>query len=1079
MPLDFSSENLFPGLKSGEGKATSIGGQLKQTAIGAGKSTLNALDFVFSTPQKAAVYGVEAVQYATSGFDPTMKPKFERPSEALGVEGGLGLAADIALDPLWFVGAPGAAAKTVKLGKEFGPLAGKTVTKEFLEAQGTIRRAATDSVIRGLEQQGYKRFGDSVSDLLYRGSLSTEQINEIGVARRTGTVDSLMARPEYKDVLIETSQTVDKLTVEGIQQLYKEGTLAPFLTSTGSEVRAFETAKWFDNRGITLKIPFTEMERTLVTKEAIDAGITNFKKAFDAIPGATKLAENLGKVFDYTGGAERGLVDIAKQSENTIERIVFQHNQLNKELATTIKQVIREGGLDETSKALLSFDNLNTALKDGTFTSEMAHAISPQLGQIYDKFDEMNKYLEKAYATYYPELKGRRYGQYITEETKQFMKEDDPMRTILGTKILKTEPEHHRQWFRFENAKGEVYWGKPQDKGLTLLKESDVLPQLKKSVEQLTDKNLNDLARQGILPGQMALPGMTEEAGKFAEIIKKKEEVIAYLEKKLADPKGYSFVDDALLSKIKSGEVELTELDTKLYQAYSEMPDVLNEAARTRLGKDKDFKLFIDDYFQIKAMDASVQARAVSNEQLAKTFIESDYIQKVTTGGKVPDGWEEVKWLGDSKAAAKNTHYYAARENARFLNRTRDILFTNEGTKAVYDSMKTFTAWWKSWTLGIFPSYHARNVVDDGFRMMLAGDMSFYDAFISPYKDGYLRMVRQFNKGEKFDEAIKIGQYTEEEAVNLASKHGVISQSVRDFDMADQLAGGISVGKVGGLLTPGVKNTIVQKGFEMGNVLENSRRLAMFADKLQKGYSPTQAAAFVRKVMFDYGELTDFEKILKSTFLPFYTFTSKATQLYLKELIASPGKYAALHKLSGDLDKNLLYEGEVPLAIPQELSNLFDSNSGKQYFINLSNYVSAISIPNQIMNFDNTFMNMLNPIIKGPIELTTDYDIFKGRQNYRGEMVSLLGLNLKKRSLAYQMMSNFRPIKEIDSLMRDATDIGTEMPLVPRLLKFGTGIKFQEFDAANRLKYFKKKAEVEAQTTKAYEKSARRLQNNR
>ena len=49
---------------------------------------------------------------------------------------------------------------------------------------------------------------------------------------------------------------------------------------------------------------------------------------------------------------------------------------------------------------------------------------------------------------------------------------------------------------------------------------------------------------------------------------------------------------------------------------------------------------------------------------------------------------------------------------------------------------------------------------------------------------------------------------------------------------------------------------IIRQGSIVGRNVENNARLWHFIEKMKKGFSPTDAAASVKKFLFDYGELT-------------------------------------------------------------------------------------------------------------------------------------------------------------------------------------------------------------------------------
>ena len=82
-------------------------------------------------------------------------------------------------------------------------------------------------------------------------------------------------------------------------------------------------------------------------------------------------------------------------------------------------------------------------------------------------------------------------------------------------------------------------------------------------------------------------------------------------------------------------------------------------------------------------------------------------------------------------------------------------------------------------------------------------------------------------------------------------------------------------------------------GRASGAAIEDNARIALFFDQLAKGSDPFAAAKHVRKYLFDYSELTPFEKGTMRRIFPFYTWTRKNFVLQMENLIANPRKYQA------------------------------------------------------------------------------------------------------------------------------------------------------------------------------------------
>jgi hypothetical protein len=77
---------------------------------------------------------------------------------------------------------------------------------------------------------------------------------------------------------------------------------------------------------------------------------------------------------------------------------------------------------------------------------------------------------------------------------------------------------------------------------------------------------------------------------------------------------------------------------------------------------------------------------------------------------------------------------------------------------------------------------------------------------------------------------------------------------------------------------------------------ENWVRVAHYLWARDKGLSPVEASFSVKSAHFDYEDLTPFEQRRMKAIAPFYTWTRKNIPYQVKQIIASPGKYAAFPK---------------------------------------------------------------------------------------------------------------------------------------------------------------------------------------
>lgn len=87
-----------------------------------------------------------------------------------------------------------------------------------------------------------------------------------------------------------------------------------------------------------------------------------------------------------------------------------------------------------------------------------------------------------------------------------------------------------------------------------------------------------------------------------------------------------------------------------------------------------------------------------------------------------------------------------------------------------------------------------------------------------------------------------------------------------------------------------------EAGRTFGTAIENNSRVAVFLSRVSKGESFEDSAKAVRKYLFDYTELTPFERNVMKRVLPFYTWSRKNIPLQIDGLLKTPQKYARYGK---------------------------------------------------------------------------------------------------------------------------------------------------------------------------------------
>lgn len=330
-------------------------------------------------------------------------------------------------------------------------------------------------------------------------------------------------------------------------------------------------------------------------------------------------------------------------------------------------------------------------------------------------------------------------------------------------------------------------------------------------------------------------------------------------------------------------------------------------------------------------------------------------------------------------------------------------------------AFKTFDSiqnWWKAQAL-VAPSYHIRNMVGNTWNNFLAGvnDVSSY------YDAGKLQM----GKSVKFtDDAGRV--WDTPSLVKAMDQTGVTGQGWFAKDIEQALGS-----EMGGLsFNPLSQNfALFRANRATGEVFENNARIAHFIHKIKSGESIAEAAASVKKYLFDYADLTDVEKNLFKRVLPFYTWTRKNIPLQLENMIKQPAKFAAIPKVTKAIEQNVEKPNE------KYLSNYIKDNigirtgtdsKGNTYYFLLGNWLPAAQAIDFLSQPAENFVMSVSPFFKVPIELWANKSTFfedtlgdpQAIERYPEENTSWLGLTMRKKT-AY-ILKNIRILNELDKL---------------------------------------------------------------
>ena len=168
-------------------------------------------------------------------------------------------------------------------------------------------------------------------------------------------------------------------------------------------------------------------------------------------------------------------------------------------------------------------------------------------------------------------------------------------------------------------------------------------------------------------------------------------------------------------------------------------------------------------------------------------------------------------------------------------------------------------------------------------------------------------------------------------------------------------------------------------GRAVGGTIEDEARMVNFISNIQKGMDFEQAAKQTKKFLFDYQNLSKFEKEVMRRLVPFYTWVRKNISLQLEMLATRPGKVATEVKAIRNIGEPVTEEEKLeqlpPWAAAQAGAKLGTDKYGRPL------YMTGTGLPIEAATKLGLkdLLSMLSPAIKAPMELATGRDWFRGK----------------------------------------------------------------------------------------------------
>jgi hypothetical protein len=419
----------------------------------------------------------------------------------------------------------------------------------------------------------------------------------------------------------------------------------------------------------------------------------------------------------------------------------------------------------------------------------------------------------------------------------------------------------------------------------------------------------------------------------------------------------------------RTGFRTIAEKDNFIKQASDELANNPNLSDEERSGLEKAIetadKMFNENTHEVllKRVGASVQAQAMKG--MYDKFKKYGALVTKTKGDTRPTkGLVKVAPDVAKKLGLGEGKHYMHPDVLKGLEKV-DELFTSGGMNRFMRLLNGTSSLFRTMTTVYLPSHYINNWLGNLAINMAAG------VGIKDYTRA-TKLLTKYNKGTKLTEA-------EQKIIDAAFKHNVINGGYRiDTDISRSVTKAGDEGKLTtkiadkleGLNDKLSNNKLGKAAKEKGELIDDYARLANFMNGLDKHNGSVKLASDqVRKYLFNYAENTNADKHMRAI-VPFWNWVKRNVPLQLNQLIENPKYYksteafkALFNEAFNPDDKGQDWQKQSGIKIP------FEDKYMRLPFP--TSDLDMLAHPSQALA-------STTPLIKAPIELLTNHNLFTG-----------------------------------------------------------------------------------------------------
>lgn len=462
---------------------------------------------------------------------------------------------------------------------------------------------------------------------------------------------------------------------------------------------------------------------------------------------------------------------------------------------------------------------------------------------------------------------------------------------------------------------------------------------------------------------------------------------------KIAGEEEFSVLEGTLLKNEKNAQKMLDDMRQDGFQGFDDNAITALAARSLKNTKAIGMRYFLKELAENFGHDAAV-AGALGYKRINST-------------GLKEASEEAIQVLG--KEGELMFHPAIANHVEKFMGSLLNDDATMDFLKA-YDSLQNA---WKATVTSIWPAFHGRNALSNVFQNYLDIGLNAMNPKVHAMSTSLIKTDRQLNKLARAamgtgDDALKAQtkmnallqremftdatgyKWTYGELRQVAKNNNIAftSRIVTSNDVqggADSLVKALFPAK--GVVEKGKKAVAAPFKFGqdvVGRTLEEQARLVNFLSNLRATGDVIHAAKRTKQFLFDYNNLTNFERMFLRRLIPFYTFTRKNLELQIRTLATTPGRIAAevhaITTLGEVISGGEQLTDEEYAALPDWVKSgigILTKKRGDNVSL-ITNLGTPLEQPFQMIQA-NVFLGSFSPLVRLPLEQMSGYSFFQGK----------------------------------------------------------------------------------------------------